>query len=60
MKKSKLAAEIKFLKFCRKQHKAKLNELVRVIKEQADDIKYLKRRVETLELKLELCKRSRG
>ena len=30
MKKSKLAAEIKFLKFCRKQHKTKLNELVRV------------------------------
>lgn len=56
MKKSKLAAEIKFLKFCRKQHKAKLNELVRAINEQADDIKYLKRRVETLELKLELCK----
>ena len=58
MKKSKQAAEIKFLKFCRKQHKAKLNELVRGINEQADDIKYLKRRVETLELKLELCKRS--
>ena len=58
MKKSKLAADVRFLKFCRKQHKAKLNELVRVIKEQADDIKYLKRRVETLELKLELCKRS--
>lgn len=58
MKKSKLATDVKFLKFCRKQHKAKLNELVRVINEQADDIKYLKRRVETLELKLELCKRS--
>jgi len=57
MKKSKLAAEIKFLKFCRKQHKAKLNELVGIINEQASDIRYLKRRIEELELKLELCKR---
>lgn len=53
MKKSKLAAEIKFLKFCRKQHKAKLNELIKEINEQASDIRYLKRRIE----KLELCKR---
>lgn len=53
MKKSKLAAEIKFLKFCRKQHKAKLNELVGIINEQASDIRYLKRRIE----ELELCKR---
>lgn len=57
MKKSKLAADVKFLKFCRKQHKAKLNELIKEINEQASDIRYLKRRIEELELKLELCKR---
>ena len=57
MKKSKLAADVKFLKFCRKQHKAKLNELVKEINEQVSGIRYLKRRIEELERKLELCKR---
>ena len=41
-----------------KELERKLNELIKEINEQASDIRYLKRRIEELELKLELCKRS--
>ncbi|MBS6151889.1 MAG: hypothetical protein KH703_00475 [Campylobacter gracilis] len=51
MKKSKLKAEVKTLKFWRKQYKKKLNEAIKVINKNAQTTNEQDRRINSLEFK---------
>lgn len=51
MKKSKIAAEVKTLKFWRKQYKKKLNEAIKVINKNAQTTNEQDRRINSLEFK---------
>lgn len=51
MKKSKLKAEVKTLKFWRKQYKKKLNEAIKVINKNAQAADEQDRRINSLEFK---------
>ena len=51
MKKSKLKAEVKTLKFWRKQYKKKLNEAIKVINKNAQTADEQNRRINSLEFK---------